>query len=520
MADDTGNGAGGLITQKLYSPLFVRMDDYDNRDQYDEYYSSDPVSQQEAAYYYDEIHAAILRERLPEEGPRGLMDYYSDGGGVDEKVSSLFVDVEEHGGKLWGVATLELKEELTPDELDALKEYLSGQYSDGFGEGFEQRGIKAGHAELYVSLWDYGDAFFIETERAFQRRLGIEPTAAEREFTESMRKIEGADESGIPGWLDYAWFLSAGFSGETGISRQDAYNAVLEGFAAAFTDVDRRFEECAALIFNFKPAHTPQRLADVANWICGGGSAEDAYKMAKEGSDFRMEDSPAQAALLTQIARKHCNVETLEERKSDSLDFHDISVWGLKAALEEAFEAGAAQRLAKETRAAAELPEAAADVEALRRALTDRLERNYAEMINDYRSGISVTHLPTNEFVELADRISRVSDAYGYLTDTALPDDQVTYLLNFQCPLEVVADRWPAASDGLVDMDAVMWDICDKEDALQGDYALASGMPPAREETPAPTQGKRSLLAGLREAQAQKEPPKDKNHTNKSGPEL
>lgn len=30
----------------------------------------------------------------------------------------------------------------------------------------------------------------------------------------------------------------------------------------------------------------------------------------------------------------------METRSSDSLDFHDVSVWGLKAALEEAFMAG------------------------------------------------------------------------------------------------------------------------------------------------------------------------------------
>ena len=43
---------------------------------------------------------------------------------------------------------------------------------------------------------------------------------------------------------------------------------------------------------------------------------------------------------LTEIANEHLSIETLEERKSDSLDFHDVSVWGVKAALEAAFEAG------------------------------------------------------------------------------------------------------------------------------------------------------------------------------------
>ena len=44
---------------------------------------------------------------------------------------------------------------------------------------------------------------------------------------------------------------------------------------------------------------------------------------------------------LTKIAINHLLVdETLETRNSDSLDFHDCSVWGIKAALEEAFRAG------------------------------------------------------------------------------------------------------------------------------------------------------------------------------------
>jgi len=45
-------------------------------------------------------------------------------------------------------------------------------------------------------------------------------------------------------------------------------------------------------------------------------------------------------ALLTQIAQEHLFIDTLETRKSDSLDFHDVSVWGVKSALMAAYEAG------------------------------------------------------------------------------------------------------------------------------------------------------------------------------------
>jgi hypothetical protein len=47
-------------------------------------------------------------------------------------------------------------------------------------------------------------------------------------------------------------------------------------------------------------------------------------------------------ALLTQIAQEHLFIDTLETQNSDSLDFHDVSVWGVKEALIAAYQAGLA----------------------------------------------------------------------------------------------------------------------------------------------------------------------------------
>ena len=45
--------------------------------------------------------------------------------------------------------------------------------------------------------------------------------------------------------------------------------------------------------------------------------------------------------VLTSIATQHIsNINTLETRKSDRLDFHDVAVWEIAAALDAAFEAG------------------------------------------------------------------------------------------------------------------------------------------------------------------------------------
>ena len=44
--------------------------------------------------------------------------------------------------------------------------------------------------------------------------------------------------------------------------------------------------------------------------------------------------------LLQQIALEHLDIETLETRNSDRLDFHEVSVWDIKSAMQAAFEAG------------------------------------------------------------------------------------------------------------------------------------------------------------------------------------
>jgi hypothetical protein len=45
--------------------------------------------------------------------------------------------------------------------------------------------------------------------------------------------------------------------------------------------------------------------------------------------------------IILEIAKEEIiGIETLETRRSDSHDFHDVAVWEIKAALEAAYKAG------------------------------------------------------------------------------------------------------------------------------------------------------------------------------------
>ena len=44
--------------------------------------------------------------------------------------------------------------------------------------------------------------------------------------------------------------------------------------------------------------------------------------------------------ILASIAREHLRIPTLTSRQADSLDFHNLAVWQVEAALNAAFDAG------------------------------------------------------------------------------------------------------------------------------------------------------------------------------------
>ena len=112
--------------------------------------------------YEDKILDLIERERLSDEGERGLAVYLDDD--LNRKVHSINPSVEEWNGELWGVTEVKTYGDLSASELSELTDWLTGQFSDGWGEGLEQREIRVDDGELCVSFWDSSDRFFIKPE--------------------------------------------------------------------------------------------------------------------------------------------------------------------------------------------------------------------------------------------------------------------------------------------------------------------------------------------------------------------
>ena len=145
------------MQMKFYSPLtadFFPNDTEDLDDDYNEY-EGIPYTGKELTGYRDVIRDAIYEDVKDFYGD--LMRYYREDDSVRSKVVSAVPSVEICGNKLCGCLTVELKETLLDDEQTVLCNYITGQYSDGWGEGFEQREIDVGDGKLYVHFWQDHD---------------------------------------------------------------------------------------------------------------------------------------------------------------------------------------------------------------------------------------------------------------------------------------------------------------------------------------------------------------------------
>jgi hypothetical protein len=107
-----------------------------------------------------------------------------------EKLIETKISVEIVDGNLFGVAYCTVEDDWTDEDTKQLKDYLSGQYSDGWGEGFEQREFaefdeleeyydeNEEYCEEYVNYYVYAsfwqrNGFRIMTEDELKEYIGV-----------------------------------------------------------------------------------------------------------------------------------------------------------------------------------------------------------------------------------------------------------------------------------------------------------------------------------------------------------
>ncbi len=146
--------ANAPIVTTFYCPLTAQLHD-------NEYGEMDDVYGDYINQCADDIADAVAKDQSPD---FEMADYITDHPTANAKLMMATWSVEMIKGTLYGRIDCRSAEAFTPEEIEALKDGISGQNSDGFGEGFEQRPIKSDDGDLYVSFWHPGDDYFIYTQ--------------------------------------------------------------------------------------------------------------------------------------------------------------------------------------------------------------------------------------------------------------------------------------------------------------------------------------------------------------------
>ena len=152
----------GQYTETFYFPLVGMLEDEEYDDEYE-------VGNPFLMDYKWDIRELVEKEQDADLGD--MKDYFYDDDNAQAKMVTARWDVAEKNGRLFGKVDFKLREPFTAEEKEKVREWVRGQNSDGFGEGLEQRPIETEDGDLYVSMWNSGDDYFIYDENEMNEYL-------------------------------------------------------------------------------------------------------------------------------------------------------------------------------------------------------------------------------------------------------------------------------------------------------------------------------------------------------------
>lgn len=161
----------GQYTETFYFPLVGMLEDEEYDDEYE-------VGNPFLMDYKWDISELVEKEQDANLGD--MKDYFYDDDNAQAKMVTARWDVAEKNGRLFGKVDFKLREPFTAEEKEKVREWVRGQNSDGFGEGLEQRPIETEDGDLYVSMWNSGDDYFIYDENEMNEYLSQQQSGGMR----------------------------------------------------------------------------------------------------------------------------------------------------------------------------------------------------------------------------------------------------------------------------------------------------------------------------------------------------
>lgn len=145
----------GRFTETFYFPLVGNMEDDEDGEQYE-------VGNRYLRYYEYEIRELLQKEQ--DLDGANMKDFFYDDDNAQKKMVSCKWDIVDRNNTLYGKVEFRLKEPFTAEEKELVRDWCIGQAADGLGESAEQRPIETEDGDLYVSMWNSSDDYFMYDE--------------------------------------------------------------------------------------------------------------------------------------------------------------------------------------------------------------------------------------------------------------------------------------------------------------------------------------------------------------------